>query len=209
MEIAVSYLKSKLSKSETINKIDESKADLIHVDLMDGIYAGVCNFTMKTVIDDLKYTNKPLDIHLMTINPEVYINDLAKLNIDTITFHFDATDNIEKTINLIKKYNFKVGVALSIEDDVDIIKEYISKIDYVLVMTVYPGKGGQEFMPRMVSKLKKLQKEKILLGVDGGIKKDSIKYLKDIRVDRLISGSFICLSDDYNKQIDILKKQIN
>ena len=107
MEIAVSYLKSKLSKSETINKIDESKADLIHVDLMDGIYAGVCNFTMKTVIDDLKYTNKPLDIHLMTINPEVYINDLAKLNIDTITFHFDATDNIEKTINLIKKYNLK------------------------------------------------------------------------------------------------------
>ena len=203
--ISVSFLKSKLNKKDTIKKINESIADAIHVDLMDGLYVRTNNFTIKEVIDDLKDTFKPLDIHLMVNNPEKYIKDLAILKPMIITFHLNTTSNIDEVINMIKDYNIKVGIAINPDEDVNLLNNYIDKIDYVLIMSVYPGKGGQTFIKDVLEKLKYLKNKNVLIGIDGGINEESIKYLKDYHIDNIISGSFICMSDDYNKQIEILK----
>ncbi len=206
--IAVSYLKSKLSKEETIRNIDKSDADLIHVDLMDGLYVEEKNFTIEEVLIDLKNTTKPLDIHLMVKEPLNYLKDLITLNnIWMITFHLDSTSNIEETIKFIKDNYIKVGIAVNPDESLDIIYPYINKIDYVLIMSVYPGKGGQKFIPEVVNKIKELQDKNIYIGIDGGINEETVKYLKDLRVDNIISGSFVCLSDDMNASINKLKEK--
>lgn len=204
--ISVSYLKSKYSKEDTIKKIDLSIADMIHVDLMDGLYVENKNFTIDEVINDLKDTKKPLDIHLMVNNPEIYIDELAKLKPFAITFHLDSTKDSDKVIELIKDYNIKVGIAINPDEDIDILDGYLEYIDYVLIMSVVPGKGGQTFINSVLDKVKKLENKNILLGIDGGINAESVKYLKDYKIDNIISGSFICMSDDYNEQINILKE---
>lgn len=204
--ISVSYLKSKFNKADTIKLIDNSNADCIHVDLMDGIYVENNNFEIDEVINDLKDVIKPLDIHLMVKNPENYINDLAKLHPLIITFHLDSTNVPLEVINLIKDYNIKVGLAINPNEDASIINDYIELIDYVLIMSVCPGKGGQKFIPEVLDKISLLNNKNILLGIDGGINDKTINYLREYKIDNIISGSFICMSDDYNKQIDLLKK---
>ena len=206
--IAVSYLKSKVSKEETIRNIDNSDADLIHVDLMDGLYVEEKNFTIEEVLNDLKNTTKPLDIHLMVKEPLNYLKDLITLNnIWMITFHLDSTSNIEETIKFIKDNYIKVGIAVNPDESLDIIYPYINRIDYVLIMSVYPGKGGQKFILEVIDKIKELQDKNIYIGIDGGINEETVKYLKDLRVDNIISGSFVCLSDDMNASINKLKEK--
>ena len=124
MKISVSYLSSMYDKKSTIDLIDKSNGDLIHVDLMDGIYVDSKNFTIDEVINDLKNTSKPLDIHLMVNNPEIYIHDLAKLKPYAITFHLDATLNPLEVIEFIKDYNIKVGIAINPSDDLNILEDY-------------------------------------------------------------------------------------
>lgn len=206
--ISVSYLKSKYSKEETIQKINESIADMIHVDLMDGKYVENKNFTIDEVINDLKDCSKPLDIHLMVNNSEKYIDDLAKLKPSIITFHLDSTNNPSEVINLIKDYNIKVGIAINPNDDISIINDYLYSVDYILIMSVMPGKGGQKFIKEVLTKVKYLENKNILIGIDGGINEETINYLKEYKIDNIISGSYICMSDDYNKQISILKGHI-
>jgi len=206
--IAVSYLKSKYDKLETINKINESDADLIHVDLMDGLYVENKNFTLEEVLNDLKGVTKLLDIHLMVKEPEKYIEDLAKLNVWAITFHLDGTNNPLKTIELIKKHNIKVGIAINPNEDIDILDDYYDLIQYVLVMSVYPGKGGQEFIPEVVDKISKLKTKNVLVGIDGGINDKTIKHLNGHNLDVVISGSYVCMSDNFNEKISELKKNI-
>jgi len=206
--IAVSYLKSKYDKLEIINKINESDADLIHVDLMDGLYVENKNFTLEEVLNDLKGVTKLLDIHLMVKEPEKYIEDLAKLNVWAITFHLDGTNNPLKTIELIKKHNIKVGIAINPNEDIDILDDYYDLIQYVLVMSVYPGKGGQEFIPEVVDKISKLKTKNVLVGIDGGINDKTIKHLNGHNLDVVISGSYVCMSDNFNEKISELKKNI-
>ncbi|MBQ8902604.1 MAG: ribulose-phosphate 3-epimerase [Bacilli bacterium] len=205
--ISVSYLKSIYNKKDTIKKIDESIADMIHVDLMDGSYVENKNFTIDEVIDDLKDTKKPLDIHLMVNNPEIYIDELAKLKPFAITFHLDSTNNKDDVINQIKDYNIKVGIAINPDEDISILDGYLELIDYVLVMSVVPGKGGQTFIKDVLDKIKQLENKNILIGIDGGINSESITYLKNYKIDNIISGSFVCMSDDYNMKIEELKER--
>jgi len=202
--ISVSFLKSIYSKKETLKKIDESIADAIHVDLMDGIYVDNKNFTIDEVINDLKDVNKPLDIHLMVDNPIKYISDLSLLKPKTITFHLNTTDNIEELINTIKDYNINVGIAINPDEDIQLIDKYLDIIDYVLIMSVYPGKGGQTFIDSVLSKISYLDNKNILIGIDGGINDKSIKLLKNYKIDNIVSGFFVCMSEDFNKQINIL-----
>ena len=204
--ISVSFLKSIYDRRETLKKIDESEADAIHVDLMDGIYVENNNFKLDEIINDLKEVNKPLDIHLMVDSPQKYIRDLAILKPKTITFHLNTTNNINSLINLIKEYNINIGIAINPDEDIHLLDEYLDIIDYVLVMSVYPGKGGQKFLPEVLSKVEYLNNKNVLIGIDGGINGDTISYLKNYRIDNIISGSFVCMSEDYNKQIEILKR---
>lgn len=207
--ISVSYLSSKYEVKETIKKIEESNANLIHVDLMDGIYVKNKNFELNEVLDNLKDTTKPLDIHLMVSEPLQYIKEFIKLkNIWAITFHLDSTNNPDEIISFLKSNDIKVGIAVNPDEDTEILNKYFGIIDYVLIMSVIPGKGGQEFIPCVLSKLNKLENKNVLVGIDGGINDKTINYLKKYDIDVIVSGSYICLSDNYNERINILKEAL-
>lgn len=206
--ISVSFLKSIYDRKETLKRIDNSIADQIHVDLMDGVYVEEKNFTTQSIINDLKEVNKPLDIHMMVSNPEKYISDLAVLKPNTITFHLNTSNNINNVIDIIKEYNIKVGIAINPDENIHLLDEYFDKIDYVLIMSVFPGKGGQKFIPDVLNKIDYLNNKKVLIGIDGGINDESIKYIKEYKIDNIVSGSFVCMSEDYNKQIEVLKENM-
>ncbi|MCI7554301.1 MAG: ribulose-phosphate 3-epimerase [Tenericutes bacterium] len=204
MKIAVSFIKSKYDDITTIQKIDETSADYLHVDIMDGKFAGQKNYSVEDIINLAKHTSKLLDIHLMVLNPESYIEGLAHLNVKCITFHVEATDKVNEIIDLIHSYGIKAGISLNPETSVEKIKPYLDRIDEVLIMTVHPGKGGQTFIEEMTKKIDELNNlGDYILAVDGGINAETIKLVK--KADMAISGSFICESNDYEKSIEILR----
>lgn len=209
MEISVSYLSSKYSKDETIRLIEATDADYIHVDLMDGGFVPHKNFTIPEVLELLSGHVKPLDIHLMVFDPIIYIEELAKLKPKYITFHVEATKDIVKTIEEIKKRDIRVGLSIKPNTDLYELMPYLSLVDLVLIMSVEPGEGGQEFIPNSVFRLQELLKIReenhltFKIEMDGGINQDTIKLVKDL--DIVVSGSFICKSNDYQSKINELK----
>ncbi len=209
MKISVSYLSSNYSKEKTIAKIEASAADYIHVDLMDGGFVPHKNFTISEVLILLKRHEKPLDIHLMTFDPIKYIADLAQLKPEYITFHIEATKDIVATIEEIKKYNIKAGLAIKPDTDILELVPFLDFIDLVLIMSVTPGAGGQEFIKDSCARLKSLEKirkdnnENFLISMDGGLNADTIKLVPTL--DIAVSGSYICKNSDYNTQIASLK----
>ncbi|MBE6155862.1 MAG: ribulose-phosphate 3-epimerase [Firmicutes bacterium] len=208
MKVAVSYLKSD-NKKKCIEKIDASIADFIHVDLCDGKYVEAKNFTIGEITKLLKNAHKPLDVHLMVKEPLKYIDDLALLNINTVTIHLDGCKEPKETIDYIKSIGLKVGIAVNPDEEIDILKSYLPLIDEVLIMSVVPGKGGQKFMPEVLQKFAELNILKndfhFFTAVDGGINEETINYLKDLQVDMVVSGSYITDSEDYNENIKKLK----
>ncbi|MCM1053415.1 MAG: ribulose-phosphate 3-epimerase [Ruminococcus sp.] len=209
MEISVSYLVSNYSQEKTIMKIEGTSAEFIHVDLMDGGFVPNKNFTIEEILNLLKNHEKPLDVHLMTFDPIIYIDDLASLNPEYITFHIEATKDIVKTIELIKNYNIKVGLAIKPNTDILELMPYLSLIDLVLIMSVEPGMGGQSFLPSSVDRLEtlvKLRRDNNLnfkLEMDGGLNEDTIKLVQNL--DIAVSGSYICKSDNYEERIEALR----
>lgn len=206
MKISVSYLSSRFDKKTTLKKIVESKADYLHVDLMDGKYVDNKNFTINEVLNDLKSIYLPLDIHLMVNNPDKYLEKLGSLNAEFITFHPSTSKNPNKTIEKIKSLGINVGIAINTNEDIHLIDEYLDKIDLVLIMSVYPGKGGQEFIPEVIEKLDYLKDKNIIVAIDGGINNETIKLIEDKKIDIIVSGSYVCSSDDFDNQIANLKK---
>ena len=202
--ISVSFLKSKYNRKTTLEMIDESNADLIHVDLMDGLYVPEKNFELTDIMKDLENVFKRLDIHLMVENPLPYIKELIKLNVYMITIHLDGTPNILEVIDYVTSHNVKIGIAINPEEDIKILDSYLDKIDYVLIMSVNPGKGGQKFIPKVLDKVDYLKSMNLMIGIDGGINDESIKYIKNYAIDNIVSGSFICLSDNFDEQINLL-----
>ena len=210
MKISVSYLSSKKSKKETIQLIEDTTADYIHVDLMDGGFVPKKNFTIEEVEELLEKHTKPLDIHLMVFDPIIYVPSLAKLNPEFITFHLEATKDVVKTIEAIKMQGIKAGITIRPDTDLYELMPYLSLVDLVLIMSVNPGEGGQEFMMSAVDRLQALMEIRkdndlsFLIEIDGGINKDTIKFVKD--VDIAVSGSFICNSSNYQERIAELLK---
>ena len=208
MKISVSYLSSKKSMRETIRLIEETTADYIHVDLMDGGFVPKKNFTIEEVEELLEKHTKPLDIHLMVFDPIIYVPSLAKLNPEFITFHLEATKDIVKTIEAIKMQGIKAGITIRPDTDLYELMPYLSLVDLVLIMSVNPGEGGQEFMMSAVDRLQELLQIRknnglsFLTQIDGGINKDTIRLVGD--VDIAVSGSFICNSSNYQERINEL-----
>lgn len=208
MKISVSYLSSKESKRETIRLIEETTADYIHVDLMDGGFVPKKNFVIEEVEKLLENHTKPLDIHLMVFDPIIYVSSLAKLNPEFITFHLEATKDIVKTIEAIKMHGIKAGITIRPDTDLYELMPYLSLVDLVLIMSVEPGAGGQEFMMSAVERLHELLQIRknnglsFLTEIDGGINSDTIQLVLD--VDIAVSGSFICNSSNYQERIDEL-----
>lgn len=207
MKIAVSYLSSN-NYLECINKINQSNADYIHVDLCDGKYVNTKNFEIKNTIKLLNNSKKPLNIHLMVANPKKIIKYFKKLNIESITIH--NIKNADKILKYLKKKGYKCGIALNPNESIDSITKYLNLIDELLIMSVIPGKGGQGFIDSTLTKIDEINNIKdnyhFITAIDGGINNETIKLLKNKGIDLVISGSYIVNSIDYNEAINEIKK---
>ena len=215
IQISPSILSADFSKlGDDIKRLEDNGADMIHVDVMDGHF--VPNLTIgPPVIKSLrKYTSLPFDVHLMIDPVHKYIKDYSDAGADIITFHPEATENISETISLIKSLNKKVGISLNPDTEIVIAEKYLDKIDLVLIMSVYPGFGGQKFITDVVKKIKNLDKIRIekklnfKIEIDGGINFETSKIAIDAGVDILVSGTTIFKENngDLKKNIEILKQ---
>ena len=214
IKISPSILSADFSQLGTeIKRLEEGGADMIHVDVMDGHF--VPNLTIgPSVIKALRnYSTLPFDVHLMISPVHKYIKDYADAGADIITIHPEATDNLEESINLIKKLNKKIGLSLNPDTPINIIKKNLPSIDLVLIMSVYPGFGGQKFIPKVIDKIKELknikekQNIKFDIEVDGGIDFENSKLVVEAGANILVSGTTIFKNNDGNikKNIQTLK----
>ena len=212
MKVGVSFINSDYSLEETIKRIDESDADYIHVDMMDGIFVPEKNYEISDIKKMFKETSKKLDVHLMVCSPNKYIRDLAKIpSIEYIIIHYESHRRPIDVINMIRHTDKKVGIAINPETKVSHIVPLLNHIDEVLVMSVKPGKGGQQFMEDVLYKVETLKELReannyhYIINIDGGINGETVKLAREAGVDMVVSGSYVCKSDNYNERIKILK----
>lgn len=194
--ISASLLSMRNNLLEYIYKLNKENIDYIHLDMMDGLFVSNKSFTydeVKLIVDNI---NKPLDVHLMVEDIDDYIKDYLSYNTDYITFHYEAMKDT-KLITKIKSHGIKCGISIKPNTEVELIYDLLDKIDMVLIMSVEPGKGGQEFIPSSLEKVKKLKSEitkrnlDVKISIDGGINKDTGKLSLNNGADILVIGSAI------------------
>ena len=209
MKVSVSILSSSIKATDIVKKLDNTNCDFIHLDIMDGKFVDNKTWTYSEIKKIVSYSNKKLDVHLMVVKPEKYIEDYALLNTDRITFHIEAVNNVDDMIELITNYGLKVGIAINPDTDVKEVFPYLSKVDQILVMGVYPGKSGQVFIDETANRIKEIKEEILSLGlktevsVDGGINYDTALMCADAGIDILVSATY--LHNNLKENIDILK----
>ena len=214
IQISPSILSANFSQlGNEIKRLEDGGADMIHVDVMDGHF--VPNLTIgPPVIKALRnYTKLPFDVHLMISPVHKYIKDYAEAGANIITIHPEATDNLQESIEHIKKFGKKVGVSLNPNTQIDIIEKLLVEINLVLIMSVHPGFAGQKFIPNVLNKIKELKKIKdernlnFDIEVDGGINFDNSKLVIEAGANILVSGTTIFKNNngDIKKNIDTLK----
>lgn len=213
IKIAPSILSADFSRlGEDVQAVDRAGADYIHVDVMDGHF--VPNITIGPLVVDAlrKVTKKPLDVHLMIENPDLYIPDFAGAGADIITVHQEAVPHLHRTIQLIKSLGKKAGVSLNPGTPVETLDIILDDLDLVLVMSVNPGFGGQSFIPSALDKISALRRKITQRGlateleVDGGIKVDNIREVVAAGADVLVAGSAVFNTDDYSATITALRE---
>lgn len=205
IKISPSILNSN-NRIESIKKLNNTNADYIHIDTMDGNFVNNYQIPIEEILQLEKETKKKLDIHLMVNDPLKYISQLENKKIEYITFHIEIKQNINEIINQIKKLNYKVGIAINPTTKIETIIPYLNIIDLILIMSVEPGKGGQKFIENTINKAVQLKKinKKITIEMDGGINNINIKNIKPY-IDIAVVGSYITNNNNYNEAINNLK----
>lgn len=210
--IAPSMLSADFTKlAEEIRMINQSEADWFHLDVMDGVF--VPNITMGFLIIDAinQLAEKPLDVHLMTVNPEKYIGQWREAGADNITVHYEACIHLHRVIQQIKDTGARAGVAINPHTPVSVLSEIIEDIDIVCMMSVNPGFGGQSFIPRTYEKVKELaqliqsRNAKTLIEIDGGVSLNNAQKLIEAGANVLVAGNTVFSSDNPAETIQMLK----
>lgn len=214
IRIAPSILSANFLKlGEEVNKVEQAGADLVHVDVMDGRF--VPNITVGPMIVKAlrKQTRLPLDVHLMIVEPEKYVEEFATAGADIITVHVEATIHLQRLVKRIRELGKKAGVSLNPHTPLTAIEWVLGDVDLVLIMTVNPGFGGQSFIPQMIQKIELLRQQvdryslPVDIEVDGGIKVDNIANVAGAGADIVVSGSGIFQTVDYGATIGEMKKR--
>ncbi len=212
-KIAPSILSADFSRmGKAVTEITLAGADLIHIDVMDGLFVPNITFGMKMVADLRPYSHLPFDVHLMIQNPRKYFAEFAKAGADYILFHIEAEPNAKVALEEIKALGVKCGVVISPDTQVDAIKDVLYLCDMVLVMSVYPGFGGQTFMENSLPKVTELfklrteNKYEYLIEIDGGINKDTAKLARIAGADVLVAGNAVFARSDLRDAMDELRR---
>lgn len=195
-----------------IEMLNNSKADWLHLDIMDGVFVPNITFGMPIINYINQHAKKTLDVHLMIVQPERYITDFKNAGADILTVHYEACNHLHRTIQEIKEAGMKAGVSLNPHTPVSVLEDVIGDLDLVLIMSVNPGFGGQSFIENTYKKVGQLKELLIktgsnaLIEVDGGVSDKNIKALSKAGVDAFVAGSFIFKSDSPTQTIVDLKQ---
>ncbi len=201
-----------LHLSKDIEMVNQSEADWFHLDIMDGVFVPNISYGLPVVAQIKKVAQKPLDVHLMIVQPERYVEAFQKAGADILTVHYEACTHLHRTIQQIKAQGMKAGVSLNPHTPVMLLEDVIRDIDVVLLMSVNPGFGGQSFIEETINKVIKLKKliretgAKTLIEIDGGVNFETGQRLVDAGADALVAGSFVFNSPDPMANIKGLKK---
>ncbi len=201
-----------LNLGKDVCMVNESRADWIHLDIMDGVFVPNISYGLPIVSQIKKTATKPLDVHLMIVQPERYVEAFQKAGADILTVHLEASTHLHRTIQQIKACGMKAGVALNPHTPVNQLEDIIQDIDVVLVMSVNPGFGGQSFITHALEKVKKLKSlitatgSRCLIEVDGGVNLETGQQLVTAGADALVAGSFVFKSADPVATIQALKE---
>ncbi len=208
MKVSASFLSSK-DVVKDIVKLNETDVDYIHVDVLDGKFAPNKSLPFSELKYIYKYTSKRLDVHLMVVNPAKYIPLYASLNTEYIVFQLEVDEDIEEDLKLIKKYSIKAGLAIKPDTKVNELIPYLPYLDIILIMSVEPGFGGQEFLVETEAKLEEVRdlldtyKVNAVISVDGGINDKTVGMCKNASM--VVAGSYIVGSDDFQEKITSLR----
>ena len=216
VKIAPSILSADFSKlPEQIDAINNSRADWIHLDIMDGNFVPNITFGPLVVKGVRKLSSLPLDVHLMIANPDDYIDDFFKAGADIITVHYETCTHLWRTLEYIKSLNIKAGVTLNPATPVNLLDPVLDLVDMVLIMSVEPGFGGQKFIPEMMEKAAYLHNKKIEkklnfdIEIDGGIDPETAPLVVEKGVNILVAGSFVFKNNQIEQNIKSLRDSIS
>ena len=211
--IAPSVLAADFSNlKRDIEMINESEADWFHIDIMDGVFVPNISFGMPVLRDIKKHAKKTLDVHLMIVNPDQYIETFASLGADILTVHYEACIHMHRTVQAIKATGMKAGIALNPHSSVNLLKDIIKDIDLVCLMSVNPGFGGQSFIENTFEKVKELKEliqsseSSCQIEIDGGVANKNAKKLLDAGANILVAGSYVFKSKNPAETISKLVK---
>lgn len=206
--VAPSLLAADFSRlKEEVQEVEKCGAEYLHLDVMDGNFVPNISYGSPVISAIRPHSNLVFDVHLMVEEPDRFIKDFVDAGADIITVHVEAIKHLHRTIQLIKSYGKKVGVALNPATPIETLKHVVKEIDMILIMSVNPGFGGQAFIPETLNKIKELRTlyPEIDIEVDGGVNEKTVEAIKEAGANVLVAGSYL-FSGNYKEKIELMKK---